>query len=209
MDVDLVDDRVVVAALNAVVDAQCHVVAQVVEAELVVGAVGDVAGVGLAPFGRGHLGEDRAHLQAQEVVDATHLLGLELSQIVVHGDHVDALAGQRVQVGREHGDQGLAFTGLHLSDVAPVQRGRALDLDVEMALAENPLAGLSDGGERLGHQRVEGLPCFIALLEFLGLPPQLVIRHRLEVGLDRVHLVRDDPQLLQLAALAHVQHLVQ
>ena len=40
--VDLVDDGVVEAALDALAQLVHHVVAQVVEAELVVGAVGDV-----------------------------------------------------------------------------------------------------------------------------------------------------------------------
>ena len=44
--VDFVDDGVVVAALHAILDVELHVVAQVVEAEFVVGAVGDVGGVG-------------------------------------------------------------------------------------------------------------------------------------------------------------------
>ncbi len=48
--VDLVDDREVVAALHLVVGGHGHVVAQVVEAELVVGAVGDV-GVRTPPLG--------------------------------------------------------------------------------------------------------------------------------------------------------------
>ena len=48
--VDLVDDGVMVAALYQVVGAERHVVAQVVEAEFVVGAVGDVGAVGLAAF---------------------------------------------------------------------------------------------------------------------------------------------------------------
>ena len=43
---------VVVAALDAVLDVELHVVAQVVEAELVVGAVGDVGGVGVAALRR-------------------------------------------------------------------------------------------------------------------------------------------------------------
>ena len=45
--VHLVDDAVVVAALHLLVEAEHHVVAQVVEAELGVGAVGDVGLVGL------------------------------------------------------------------------------------------------------------------------------------------------------------------
>ena len=41
----LVDDGVDVAALDHVLEPVLHVVAQIVEAELVIGAVGDVAGV--------------------------------------------------------------------------------------------------------------------------------------------------------------------
>ena len=44
--VDLVDDREVVPALHQIGQRVRHVVAQVVEAELVVGAVGDVGGIG-------------------------------------------------------------------------------------------------------------------------------------------------------------------
>ena len=53
--IDFVDDGEVVLALHAVLEAELHVVAQVVEAELVVGAVGDVAVVGCsgAPGRRG------------------------------------------------------------------------------------------------------------------------------------------------------------
>ena len=46
--VDLVDDREAALALDPLVELHDHVVAQVVEAELVVGAVGDVGRVGLA-----------------------------------------------------------------------------------------------------------------------------------------------------------------
>ncbi len=53
--VDLVDDGEVVPALHAVLEAHGHVVAQVVEAELVVGAVGDVGVVGGAPLVGRHL----------------------------------------------------------------------------------------------------------------------------------------------------------
>ena len=124
-----------------------HVVAQVVEAELVVGAVGDVAVVGLAALGGAHLGQDHADGQAEEVVDAAHHLGLVLGQVVVDGDDVDAVAGERVEVRRQHGDQGLALTGLHLGDVAHVQRGAAHDLDVEGAQARGP------GGTPRGRSR--------------------------------------------------------
>ena len=48
--VDFVHDREVVPALHVVREVELHVVAQVVEAELVVRAVGDVAAVGDLPL---------------------------------------------------------------------------------------------------------------------------------------------------------------
>ena len=53
--VDLVDDAEGMAALHDLLERAGHVVAQVVEAELRVGAVGDVGGVGLAPLLGAHL----------------------------------------------------------------------------------------------------------------------------------------------------------
>ena len=46
IEIDLVDDRVIVTALHHRLAVVFHVVAQIVEAELVVGGVGDVGGVG-------------------------------------------------------------------------------------------------------------------------------------------------------------------
>ena len=46
--VHLVDDRIGDAALHAILQAVGKVVAQIIEAELIIGAVGDVAGVGRA-----------------------------------------------------------------------------------------------------------------------------------------------------------------
>ena len=72
--VDLVDDGVVVPTLHAVLEAERHVVAQVVEAELIVRAVGDIRVVCLAAFGRIHLREDGADIEPQEMVDTSHPL---------------------------------------------------------------------------------------------------------------------------------------
>ena len=142
-----------------------HVVAQVVEAELVVGRVGDVGVVGDATLVGTHLRQDHADGQAEELVDPAHPLGVVLGQVVVDRDDVDALAGERVEVRRQRRDQGLALTGLHLGDVAEVQCGATHDLDVEVALAEHPLGRLADGRERLRHDVVERLALLEALLE--------------------------------------------
>ena len=141
-------------------------------------------------------------------MDAAHHLGLVLGQVVVDRDDVHALAGQRVEVRRQGGDQGLALTGLHLGDVAEVQRCGAHDLDVEVALPEHALGRLANGGERLGHQVVEGLAVLQALLELRGHPLELVVGHRDEVVLDGVDGLRDGLELAQDLALADAEDLV-
>ncbi len=148
--VDLIHDGEVVAPLHHVLGAHGHVVAQVVEAELVVGAVGQVGGVGRAALVGQHRGLDEPHRQAQEAVDAPHPFGVALGQVVVDRDHVHPEAAQGVEVDRHRGDQRLALAGLHLGDHAPVQGARPDDLDVEMALAQHPLRSLPHHCKGLG-----------------------------------------------------------
>ncbi len=185
-----------------------HVVAQVVEPELVVRAVGDVLGVLRAALLGRHRGEDAAGLEAEGAVDAAHQLGLVLGEVVVDRDDVHALAGERVEVGRQRRDEGLALTGLHLGDVAQVQRRAAHDLHVEVPLAEGALARLADRGERLGQQVVEGLAVGEALAEDGGLLAQLLVGELLEVVLEGVDLRGDACKALQDPALTGAQQLL-
>ena len=206
--VDLVDDRVGVTALDHVGDRPGHVVAQVVEPELVVRAVGDVAGVLLAPLLRRHVGQDAADGQPQEAVHPAHQLGLVLGQVVVHRDHVHPPAGERVEIGRRGGHQGLTLTGLHLGDVAQVQGGATGHLDVEVPLPQGALGRLPDHRERLGQQVVQALAVGIPRLEPLGLFPQFGVAQPDEVVLQSVHLRGLRLQPLQRAALTGTQHLL-
>ena len=131
-----------------------------------------------------------AHRQAQEVVEPAHPLGVAPRQVVVDGDHVHALAGQRVQVDRQRGDQGLAFAGAHLGDLAVVQRDAADQLHVEVAHLQHALAGLAHHGKGLGQQLVERLALRQALAELVGLGAQRGVVQRLELRLERVDLLR-------------------
>ena len=215
-----------VPALHLLLDADDHVVAQVVEAELVVRAVGDVAVVLRALLvGRRVVGDDRADLQAEEPVDPAHPLGVALGEVVVDRDEVHAAAGERVQVRRQRRDERLALAGLHLRDPAEVQGGAAHDLHVEVALAEHPLAGLADGGEGLGQQVVEHVGDQLLLvlgvarvaasarstrrLELGGLGRELLVGEPLDLGLERVDLRDDRLDRLEPLALARVEDLVE
>ena len=158
--VHFVDDREVVPALDVVRELELHVVAQVVEAELVVGAVGDVGGVGDLALGVVQVVLDDADGHAEEAVDPAHPLRVAARQVVVDRDDVDALALERVEIGRQRGDERLAFAGLHLGDLALVEDGAADQLHVEVPHVEDAAAGLADDGEGLRQQVVERLNGF-------------------------------------------------
>ena len=195
--VDFVHDREIVPPLDAFLQTPGHVVPEVVETELVVGAVGNVGLVLLAPLVRLHLRQDHAHLQAQEVVDPPHPFRVPLGQVIVDGDDVHALAGQRVQVGGQHAGEGLALTGLHLRDVAHVQGRPAHQLHIEVPLADGPLGRLPDGRERLGHQVIQRLAVGMALPQFVRHCPELGVAERGEVLFDRVDLPRNTLELAE------------
>ena len=173
--VDFVDDGEDVPALDHVLHAVLHVVAQIVEAELVVGAVGDVAVVGGLALLVVEAVHDHAGLQAEEAVNLAHPFGVALGEIVVDGDDMDAAAGQRIEIDRERRDQGLALAGLHLGNLAFVQDHAADQLHVEVALADGALGRLADGGERRHQEVVERLALGELLLEGLGARAKLVV----------------------------------
>ena len=134
--VHLVDDGVDVAALNHVLEPVLHVVAQIVEAELVVGTVGNVAVVGHPALVVVEAVHDHADREPEELVDLPHPLGVALGEVVVDGDDMDAAAGERVEIDRQRRHQRLALAGLHLGDPALVQDHAADQLHVEMALSD-------------------------------------------------------------------------
>ena len=155
-------------ALHAVRDPELHVVAQIIEAELVVGAVGDVGAVGRLAFLVVQVVHDHADVQAQELVEAAHPFRVALGQVIVDRDHVDALAGKRVEVARQRGDQRLAFAGFHFGDLALVQHHAANQLHVEMAHVEDAAAGLAHHREGFDQQIVQRCALRDLFFEFDG-----------------------------------------
>ena len=96
-----------------------HVVAQVVEAELVVRAVRDVGAVRGAALGRARLGVvEAADGEAEVAVEVPHPLRVAAGEVRVHRHEVRALAGQRVEIERQRRDERLAFAGRHFGDLA-------------------------------------------------------------------------------------------
>ena len=76
------------AELHHLLDGVFHIVAQVVEAELVIRSVGDIASIGLTALIVLDVVKDAAHGEAQELVNLPHPFGVALGEVVVHRDDV-------------------------------------------------------------------------------------------------------------------------
>ena len=105
-----------------------------------------------------------------------------LGEVVVDRDDVHAVAGDGVEVGRQHTGQGLALTGLHLGDIAEVQCRAAHDLHLVVLLVEDSPGRLAGDGERLGQQLVERLTIGVALAELVGLGLELIVGQAFDLG---------------------------
>ena len=101
--------------------------------------------------------DDEANGQAQKAVDLAHPLAVTLGQIVVDGDDMDTVAGQRVQIGGQGGHQGLSLTGFHLGNAALVQNDAADQLHPVGAQTQHTVRRLPDGGKGLGQDVVQRL----------------------------------------------------
>ena len=207
--VHLVHDGKGVAPLDQLLGVDGHVIPQVVKAELVVGSVGDV-GVVSRLLGRTHHPVDhQAHGQTHEAVDLAHPLGVTLGQVVVDGDDVHALAGQRVQVGGQGGHQGLAFAGLHLGDAALMQDDAADELHPVGAHAQHTPGGLPAGGKGLGQDVVQSLAILQTLLELRGLSLELLVGEGLVLILQSLDLLHQGHNCLDLSLRAGAENFLQ
>ena len=186
------------APLDQLLGVDGHVVPQIVKAKLVVGAIGDVGVIGGLLLRAHDPVDHQTHGQAHEAIDLAHPLGVTLGQIVVHGDDVDALSGQGVQIGGQGGHQGLALAGAHLGDAALVQHDAAHHLDPIGAQPQHAPRGLAAGGKGLGQDVVQGLAVGQTGLELGGLGLELGVGQGLILLLQGVHLVRDGIDGLQL-----------
>ena len=174
--VHFVHDGVVVTTLGQLRLADDHVVPQVVKAQLIVGAIGNVAGIGLAAFGTVHIMNDQAHAEPQEAVHLAHPLTVAASQIIVHRHHMDALAAQCIQIGRQGGHQSFALAGLHLGNTSLMQHNAAQQLYMVGTHAQHPVVCLTDGGKGFRQNIVFRFAVLQPLTELIRLCPQLLIR---------------------------------
>jgi len=187
--------------LHAILQMERQIVAEVVEAEFVVGPVGDVAPVSGALLLLGLRVFDHADFEAEKTEHGRHPVRVALREVFIDRDHMDALAGQRVQVRRECRHQRLALTRAHFGDLAHVQRQAADQLYVEMTQAELAPRSLPHQRERLGNQGVERCTAGNACLELASLLGELIVLECLHFGLEEIGVGHPSAQLLNDALI--------
>ncbi len=207
--VDLVDDPERMAALDNAVEADGHVVAEVVEAELGVRPVGDVGVVGRLTLVERHHRLDVGHVHPERLVDGPVPLGVALGEVVVGGDEVRAAPGETVEIEGEACDERLALAGLHLGDVALVKDDPAHQLHVEHALVGRTPTRLAYGRERLEREVVEVLTVLEPLPELRRLALEVGGGQLLELGLERGDVRGLLLEPLEPAALADAEDLLE
>jgi hypothetical protein len=112
---------------------------------------------------------------------------------------VHAATAERVQIGGQRGDERLALAGLHLGDLAAVQHHAADQLHVERPHSEDALGRLASRREGRD-EKILDLGSLIELLAELGRArAQLVVAQGGELLFDRVDLVHQRPEPLELA----------
>ena len=109
-----------------------------------------------------------------------------------------ALTGEGIQVGGQGSHKSLAFTGLHLGNIAAVQGNAADDLHRKVLHAQHAPCGFAADGKGIGQDIIGGLAVGQLLLEHSGLCLQVGIRHGGIFFFQSQHLLGNGVDLFQL-----------
>ena len=197
--VHLIDNRVMQTAQHQLVLVDCHVVAQVIKAQLIVRDIGDVRIVRLAALLGRHAVQHHAAGKAHEAENLSHLLRITFGQIIVDRNNMYALAVQRVQIRRERRHQRFALAGAHLRDASLMQNDAADDLYMEGFHTQHAPVALADGRKSFRKQVIQCLPVSKTPAEFICFAAQLLVRkglHRIAQRFDSIHQRLDALQLM-------------
>ena len=202
--VDLVDDGVMELAVDDLVGVDGHVVAQVIETELVVGTVGNVRGVNSPPLVRRHVVGKERNFTAEESQHPAHPLRVTAGEVIVDRDQVGSFARDRVEIERHDRHECLAFSGGHFGDPTLVQNHRPDQLNIvrdhvpDLLMPPHRPGGLAlgkaaarlpDHAVRFGQYIVEALVAVVTLPELVALGPQLIVAQRGVVATDLFDLL--------------------
>ena len=189
-----------VTSLYLLLAGHRHVVAQIVEAELIVCSVSDVSVVLGSLVGAVAItSKDETHLKTQPAVNLAHPLGITPGEIIIDGYDVDTLAGDAIEIDRQGRREGLALACLHFGDPPEVKGRAANQLFVIMTLAQHALGCFAHNGERLDQQIVRLFALIESRTEFTCLGLERVVAQHLDLGFHRVDIGDQCLEGLELA----------
>ena len=184
--VHFIDNGEVQAALHALAAIVDHVIAQVVKAEFIIGAIGDVGTIGGLLGVMRHLRQVDASGQAEPAIQAPHPFGIALGQVIIDRNDMHPLARQGIEIGWQGRHQRLALTGAHFGDFPEMQGHAADQLHIEVTHLQYAPAGLATYREGFRQKLVERFALGEAFLEFRCLGLQLRIRQFFHCRFERI-----------------------
>ena len=194
------------AALRHLVERVFHVVAQIVEAELIVRAIGNVAGISRLALTIIEAVHNGAGRHAEEAIELAHPFGVAAGEVIVDGNDVHALSGERVEIDGQRCHQRLALTGAHFGDGAPVQHHAADQLHIEVTHAERADRTFANDREGLFEKVVQRFALVEALTEGCSLGFQLLIGERLHLRLQSIDPLDAFAHRLDLSVVGGTEH---
>ena len=152
-----------------------HIVTEVIESEFVVGSVCNIAVISLTSLVIVEAVENTADCESEPAKNLSHFLCLSLSEVVVNGNNVNALAGKCVKVRCNAGNESFTFTCSHFGDSSLMKNDSADELNGIGLLFKDTPCSLADCCESLRKDSVKGFALFESVLEFKGLSLELCI----------------------------------
>ena len=129
--IHFVDNGKIKFPLHERLETRRHIVAQIIEAKLVVRSVGDVRRVGRFFFVAILSVNHHARRQSQKVIEPSHPLAVTLGEVVVHRHHVHAFSAERVQIHRQSTNERFSFSRFHFRDTSFVEDHASDELHVK------------------------------------------------------------------------------
>ena len=152
-----------------------HVVPQVIETKLIVGAVCNVRRISSLLIAMVHLRQNHSNTNTKELVYPPHPFCIPLGEIIVDRNEVNAVACQCIEIYGQSRHQCLTFACSHFGNSAVMQYHASDQLHIEMTHVQNTFAGLAHDREGFRQKSIEGGAGRDALFELFGLCPQLGI----------------------------------
>ena len=142
----------------AAIVAEQQPVTQIIEGNLLVGAVGDVTGIPGAALFRSHALGDIADRQTECPIERAHPFCIPFHQVFVDGDDMHRDTGQGRGCRRQSRRQGFALAGFHFRQLPLEHHPTGHQLGIVMPQLQRAIRQLADQGKGPDAERIAQSP---------------------------------------------------